>query len=117
MESSGELLKLMNGCMKTSTVASTMMAMSKEMFKAGVMDEMVSDAMGSALDEPDMEEESEAEVQRVLQELAVDSVRVMPAAGRSRAAAQPQQLAAPEEEEDAAEMSGLQARLDGLRAA
>ena len=37
MESSGELLKLMNGCMKTSTVASTMMAMSKEMFKAGVM--------------------------------------------------------------------------------
>ena len=62
MQSSGELMKLMNGVMKTSVVAKTMMELSREMFKAGVMDEMVGDAMGSALDEEDMEEETEEQV-------------------------------------------------------
>jgi len=138
MQSSGELMKLMNGVMKTSVVAKTMMELSREMFKAGVMDEMVGDAMGSALDEEDMEEETEEEVQKILNELAVDSVKgarapcsllglpealthppVMPAAGRMRApvaAAPAAEAAAEEEEEDGEALSGLQARLNAIRA-
>jgi charged multivesicular body protein 3 len=79
---------------------------------------MVGDAMGSALDAEDMEEETEAEVQKVLNELAVDAVKIMPAAGRARApAVTAPAVEAPEEEEAEGEaISGLQARLDAIRA-
>ncbi len=112
MKSSGEVMKLMNNVMKQSVVAKTMMELSKEMFKAGVMDEMVSDAMDGAME--DVEEETEEEVEKILAELAVASVVAMPAAGRAKAAV-PQQEIAPEEEEE--DLSGLQARLDAIRAA
>ena len=81
------------------------------------MDEMVSDAMGSALDAEDMESETEEEVQKILNELAIDSVKVMPAAGKTRAPAAAAPVAEEaEEEEDAEALSGLQARLNAIRA-
>jgi charged multivesicular body protein 3 len=121
MKSSGELMKLMNNAMKQSVVAKTMMNLSKEMFKAGVIDEMVSDAMDNSLE--DVEEETEEEVDKVLAELAVESVAAMPApavtrtapAQQQRQAAQPQPVQEIEEEEDG--MGNLQARLDAIRAA
>ena len=75
---------------------------------------MVSDAMDSSLD--DVEEETEEEVDNILNELAVDSVAAMPAAGRQRAAAQPTQLQAAQTAEEEEDLSGLQARLDAIRA-
>jgi|APGre2960657444_1045066.scaffolds.fasta_scaffold06281_2 charged multivesicular body protein 3 len=78
------------------------------------MDEMVGDAMDSSLD--DVEEETEEEVDKILNELAVDSVAAMPAAGRQRAAAQPTQLQAAQAAEEEEDLSGLQARLDAIRA-
>ena len=97
-------------------VAKTMMSLSREMFKAGVMDEMVSDAMDSSLE--DVEEESEEEVNKVLQELALDSVAAMPAAGKRAAPVQQQAQAElqPAEEEDEG-LGNLQRRLDAIRAA
>ena len=118
MKSSGELMKLMNSAMKQSVVAKTMMNLSKEMFKAGVMDEMVADAMDSSLE--DVEEETEEEVDKVLTELAVESVAAMPAAGRRAAPVQQQAQAElqPAEEEDEEEgLGNLQRRLDAIRAA
>ena len=78
------------------------------------MDEMVGDAMDSSLD--DVEEETEEEVDKILNELAVDSVAAMPAAGRQRAAAQPTQLQAAQAAAEEEDLSGLQARLDAIRA-
>ena len=74
------------------------------------MDEMVGDAMDSSLD--DVEEE----VDKILNELAVDSVAAMPAAGRQRAAAQPTHLQAAQAAAEEEDLSGLQARLDAIRA-
>ena len=75
---------------------------------------MVGDAMDSSLD--DVEEETEEEVDKILNELAVDSVAAMPAAGRQRAAAQPTQLQAAQAAAAEEDLSGLQARLDAIRA-
>ncbi len=51
--------------MQASKLNQTMMEMSREMMKAGVIDEMMSDAIDSAVDGEDVEEETDAEVDRV----------------------------------------------------
>ena len=50
------------------------------MMKAGLIDEMVNDALDSALDTEDMEEETEQEIEKVLAELAVDTAAALPSA-------------------------------------
>lgn len=51
--------------MQAPQLSQTMMQMSKEMMKAGVIDEMMEDTIDSALDTEDMEEETETEVDKV----------------------------------------------------
>ena len=51
--------------MQAPQLSQTMMQMQREMAKAGVIDEMMEDAMDSAMDTDDMEEETEAEVDKV----------------------------------------------------
>ena len=51
------------------------------MEKAGLIEEMVSDAFESAMDEEDLEEETEAEVQKVMAEIAGE-IQSLPAAKR-----------------------------------
>lgn len=46
-------------------IALQMQQMSREMAKAGVIDEMMEDTLDSALDTEDMEEETEEEVDKV----------------------------------------------------
>jgi len=41
------------------------MEMSREMMKAGVIDEMMSDAIDGAIDDEEMEDETDAEVDKV----------------------------------------------------
>lgn len=117
LQKSTEVMKLMGSVLKHSVVAKQMTELSREMMKAGVMDEMVGEALDGVLDGPDAEEETEAEVDKVLSELAADTGRALPAAGRPARAAPAAAAARAEahEEEDAA--AGMQARLDALRAA
>ena len=68
MHKSGQLMALMNGIRSTGVVAKSMMELSREMFKAGVIDEMVTDSMASAMGEDELEEETEEEVEKVLAE-------------------------------------------------
>ena len=58
------------------------------MMKAGLIEEMMNDALDGALDTEDMEEECEAQVEQVLAELALDTRAALPQAkvgGRSGA--------------------------------
>ena len=48
--------------------------------KAGLIEEMMNDALDGALDTEDMEEESEAQVEQVLAELALDTRAALPQA-------------------------------------
>lgn len=105
-------MKLVNNLMKAPEIAVTMQEFSKEMTKvytkrpllkvsivfctgtgsdfmvavvqAGVMEEMVNDAMDSALDDEDMEEEIEEEVDKVLSAIAGETASQLPDAVRKQ---------------------------------
>jgi charged multivesicular body protein 3 len=51
--------------LQSSRLNQTMMEMSREMMKAGIIDEMMSDAIDGAVDSEDMETETDEEVDRV----------------------------------------------------
>ena len=124
IQKSGELLAVMNSVVKFSAVAKNMMELSKEMSRAGMMEEMVTDAMDSALDDPSAVEASEAEVEALLTELAAEGAAALPAAGtvraspvlRAQAAAARAQAEPAQEEEPEEDMESLQARLNAIRA-
>uniref|UniRef100_M8C0J1 Vacuolar protein sorting-associated 24-1-like protein n=1 Tax=Aegilops tauschii TaxID=37682 RepID=M8C0J1_AEGTA len=84
LSKSTEVMKLVNNLMKAPEIAVTMQEFSKEMTKAGVMEEMVNDAMDSALDDEGMEEEIEEEVDKVLSAIAGETASQLPDAVRKQ---------------------------------
>ncbi|KAL4452152.1 hypothetical protein ABPG75_007814 [Micractinium tetrahymenae] len=107
---SGEVMKLVNSLMRVPQLSRTMAEMSREMAKAGIIDEMMSDAMDSVMDGEDLEEETEEQVDKILLEVAGETLAQMAAAPRQqRQAVQQQQQPAEAEGED------LQARLAAVR--
>ena len=65
MQKSTEVMKLVNDLIKAPQLNQTVQQMSKEMMKAGVIDEMMDDAIEGAIDSDDIEEETDAEVDKV----------------------------------------------------
>jgi hypothetical protein len=61
-----------------------------EMAKAGLIEEMMNDAIDSALGDEDIEEETDAEVEKVLLEVAGETLAALPAA-RARPVSNQQQ--------------------------
>ncbi|XP_012456871.1 vacuolar protein sorting-associated protein 24 homolog 1 isoform X2 [Gossypium raimondii] len=82
LSKSAEVMKLVNNLMKAPQMAATMQEFSKEMIKAGVIEEMVNDALDSALDSEDIEVETEEEVDKVLSEIAGETAAELPEAVR-----------------------------------
>ncbi|EFJ43867.1 hypothetical protein VOLCADRAFT_102242 [Volvox carteri f. nagariensis] len=111
LSKSTEVMKAVNTVIKAPELQKTMMEMSKEMMKVGLIEEMISDAIDGALGAEDEEEETEEEVQKVLDEIAVETRAALPDA--RRAARERQQAAAAEEGDD---MEELRARLDAVKA-
>ncbi|CAN0916470.1 Vacuolar protein sorting-associated protein 24 homolog 1 [Linum grandiflorum] len=118
---SAEVMKLANNLMKAPEVAVTMQEFSKEMTKAGVIEEFVNDALDDALDTEDMEEEIEEEVDKVLTAIAGETAAEMPQAVRKERLKQPVQAASTSEEEaiaegdDEEELEAIRARLAKVR--
>ena len=70
LQKSTGIMKAMNGLVKLPEISMTMQEMSREMMKAGVIEEMMEDTLEGVLDtDGDIEEEAEEEVQKVLDEL------------------------------------------------
>lgn len=114
---SAEVMKLVNNLMKAPEVAITMQEFSKEMMKAGVIEETVTDAIDSALDSEDIEDEIEEEVEKVLTALAGETAAQLPVAVKKEKLKQPVQAASAEEEEadDEEELEEIRARLARVR--
>lgn len=68
LKKSGEIMKDMNSLVKVKEVRHTMMAMSREMAKAGLIEETMNDTIDSALDEDVSDTELEDEVNKVVME-------------------------------------------------
>ncbi|GKV08376.1 hypothetical protein SLEP1_g20011 [Rubroshorea leprosula] len=116
-------MKLVNNLMKAPEVAATMQEFSKEMTKAGVIEEMVNDSVDAALDSEDIEEETEEEVDKVLTALAGETAAQLPEAVRKEKLKQPVQTAGASIEEEAIaegvddeeELEEIRARLAKVR--
>merc|ERR1719217_181465 len=104
----------MNQLTKVEQVSATMQELQKEMCRAGVIEEMVDDAM-SALDGDDDEEAADAEVEQVMAELAAGAMGGAQAAPTKAPAMQQEEAAAEEAAEEEDEMAGLRARLGDLK--
>lgn len=71
MKGSAEVMRNMNAVVNVPELQQALSSMQREMFKAGLVEEMMDEAVDD-LDGPDMEEEAETAVDSVLQELAID---------------------------------------------
>ena len=111
MKKSTEVMKMMGKLIKVGEVSATMQAMQQEMLKAGVIEEMVDDAM-EALDGDDDEEEADEEVERVMTELNAENFSKSAAAPTRQPAVA---AAAAEEEEEEEDMSAMRERLAQLK--
>ncbi|KAM1069112.1 hypothetical protein EV1_000992 [Malus domestica] len=118
LSKSTEVMKLVNNLMKASEMAVTMHEFTKEITKAGVIEEFVDDALDTALDSEDIEEETEEEVERVLSEIAGETAAQLPEAvrkERTKVAAQ-RASASQQQEEAIAEGADNEEELEALRA-
>ncbi|KAG7277311.1 hypothetical protein CRUP_005845 [Coryphaenoides rupestris] len=116
LQKSTEVMKAMQSLVKIPEIQATMRDLSKEMMKAGIIEEMMEDTFESMEDGEDMEEEAEAEVDKILFDITAgalgkapskvtDALPEMEASGATAASED-------ESEEDIEEM---QSRLAALR--
>ncbi|EDO34240.1 predicted protein, partial [Nematostella vectensis] len=68
MEKSTEVMSMMQKLVKLPEIRQTMMELSKEMMKAGIIEEMVEDTF-EGMEEDDMEEAAQEEVDKILFEV------------------------------------------------
>lgn len=78
LEKSTDVMKSMQALVKVPEIQATMMEMSKEMMKAGIVEEMLEDTMESLDDSEDMDEEADEEVDKVLFELTAGQMGLAP---------------------------------------
>lgn len=113
LQKSTDVMKSMQQLIKVPEVAATMRDLSKEMMRAGIIEEMMEDTMESLDDQEELEEAAQLEVDKILWEVTAGQLGKAPAAvADSLPAAEVSTSAISDEEEDVTEM---QARLEALR--
>lgn len=119
LEKSAEVMKSMHTLIKIPEIQSTMMEMSKEMMKAGIIEEMLEDTLEGFEDQEELEDEAKAEADKILFELTAGELGKMPTAvGDSLPSTDPTGASAstsPILDEDEDEEDDMRARLEALR--
>nr|CAG4645151.1 EOG090X0EF4 [Leptodora kindtii] len=110
---STEVMKAMQQLVKIPEVAATMRELSKEMMKAGIIEEMLEDTMEGLEDTEELEEAAQEEVDKVLWEITAGQLGKAPAALTDTLPEQAAAYIPPEEEED--ELEDMQSRLQALK--
>jgi len=110
MQKSAQVMAQMNRLVKVGDIQQTMQEMQKEMMTAGVIEEMMDDAM-DVLDDEDAEDAADEEVQKVLEELNVETM-----GGAQKAPTkQVEQAAAEEDDDEEEDMAAMRERLQQLK--
>ncbi|CAH0395532.1 unnamed protein product [Bemisia tabaci] len=117
LQKSTEVMQAMQRLVRVPEVAATMREMSKEMMKAGIIEEMLDETMDSVVDDPeDMEEEVQGEVDKILWELTEGQLGQAPAAVTDTPQSVPGTSKAEESTvDDEKELEEMQNRLQALR--
>ncbi|KAL3863302.1 hypothetical protein ACJMK2_005067 [Sinanodonta woodiana] len=112
LEKSTVVMKSMQSLIKVPEIMATMREMSKEMMKAGIIEEMLEDTMEGLEDQDELEEEAQEEVDKVLWELTAGDLGKAPTAVTDTlpATEEPQGATAMADDEE-----DLMGRLEALR--
>ncbi|XP_074760421.1 charged multivesicular body protein 3 isoform X3 [Athene noctua] len=108
------VMKAMQNLVKIPEIQATMRELSKEMMKAGIIEEMLEDTFESLEDQEEMEEEAEMEIDKILFEITAGALGKAPSKVTD-ALPEPEPMgaaAAVDEEED---IEAMQSRLATLR--
>nr|XP_033808035.1 charged multivesicular body protein 3 isoform X8 [Geotrypetes seraphini] len=118
LQKSTEVMKAMQNLVKIPEIQATMRELSKEMTKAGIIEEMLEDTFESMDDQEEMEEEAEMEIDKILFDITAGALGKAPSKVTD-ALPEPElegAMAASEEEEAAEEdLEAMQSRLAALR--
>jgi len=115
MQSSTEVMVTMQQLVKLPEIQKTMMEMSREMMKAGILEEMLEDVMEPLGEEDELEEAAQEEVDKILFELTAGKLGEAPDAVKDTLPAPAAAKVEPEEEESDGELEEMQSRLEALR--
>jgi charged multivesicular body protein 3 len=117
LSSSAEVMKSMNALVKLPETQKAMMELSREMMKAGVIEEMLETTMEGLDGEDDMEEAAQEEVDKIILELTTGKLGEAPTAVKDTlpAPVASSAKATEESEESEGELEEMQNRLEALR--
>ncbi|CAH3175374.1 unnamed protein product [Porites lobata] len=113
LEKSSEVMRYMQQLVKVPEIQATMQELSKEMMKAGIIEEMLEDTF-EGLEEDDLEEAAQEEVEKVLFEVTKGALGQ---AGHvtDKLPGEEEGAAAMVPSDDEGEMEDMKARLEALR--
>lgn len=115
LEKSTVVMKAMQSLVKIPEMQATMMELSKEMMKAGIIEEMMDDTFES-LDDDVEEESTQEEIDKILYEVTAGALSTAPAVSDELPGPAEGATAAPEsDEEEEEDLQEMQARLEALR--
>ncbi|XP_054909582.1 charged multivesicular body protein 3 [Poeciliopsis prolifica] len=117
LQKSTEVMKAMQNLVKIPEVQATMMELSKEMMKAGIIEEMLEDTFESMEDGEEMEEAAEEEVDKILFEITAGALGKAPSKVTEPLPdlQVPGTSAAASDEESEEDIEAMQSRLAALR--
>ncbi|XP_066576277.1 E3 ubiquitin-protein ligase RNF103 isoform X2 [Amia ocellicauda] len=115
LQKSTEVMKAMQSLVKIPEIQATMRDLSKEMMKAGIIEEMMEDTFESMEDGEEMEEAAEAEVDRILYEITAGALGKAPSKVTDALPEMEPVGAAAASEDEAEDIEEMQSRLAALR--
>ena len=110
LQKSTAVMSSVNKLMNVPDMQKTMMELSKEMQKAGIIEEMVNDTMDSVFDEDGLQEAADEEVENVLFEITAGQLGKAPVANKNKLPQVEQNLV-----DDSLEDEDIEARMEKLR--
>ncbi|KAJ8372363.1 hypothetical protein AAFF_G00289960 [Aldrovandia affinis] len=116
LQRSTEVMKSMQSLVRIPEIQATMRELSKEMMKAGIIEEMLEDTFEGMEDEDEMEEAAEEEVDKILFEITAGALGKAPSkVTDALPEVEPQGAAATVGEEGEEDIEEMQSRLEALR--
>lgn len=115
LQKSTEVMQAMQRLIRVPEVAQTMQDMSKEMMKAGIIEEMLDETMEDLDDTEEMEEAAQSEIDKVLFEITEGKIGEAPLPPTEPAEKATPSPSREPEEEDEEEIEEMQSRLAALK--
>ncbi|KAM8834300.1 charged multivesicular body protein 3 isoform X1 [Synchiropus splendidus] len=115
LQKSTEVMKAMQKLVKVPEIQATMRDLSKEMMKAGIIEEMLEDTFEGMEDEEELEEEAEEEIDNILFEITAGAIGKAPSKVTDPLPEMPGGATAASDEESEEDIEEMQSRLAALR--